>query len=251
MNRKNIRRKIQGSVAMDELNIRDKDGDVDIIRLRNPAQGIDWFDDFLGSGIGDGGSVAGMRWTKQDTSAAGAPTWGLVANTHGGEFNMILASTNEAESLTLYFGDQLIFDATKKTVIQFRVKVTTITSAQRVVFGLASARNATLDNIVVNGWFRLEANMNVLVETDDGTTDNDDNDTTVDAVAGTYAIYEIDLSKLANVKFRVNGVDVTPETMDLSALTTQTLQPFVEIQKDSGTGVPGITLDWAWPRADR
>lgn len=244
MRRKNVRRKIRGILAADEVNLMDKDRNVDVLRQRNPAQQFELFDDFID--ITDG-----TIWVKQDTSAAGAPTWALVADTHGGEVAMTLAANDEAESLTLYLGDQLIFAANKKPVLEAKIKVSTIAANQRVVFGLAGARNATLDNIAQNAWFRLEANMNVLVETDDDTTDNDDNDTTVDAVNGTYAIYEIDLTDLANIKFRINGVDYTPETMNLSALTTETLQPFIEIQKDSGTGTPSVTVDWISVRADR
>lgn len=242
--RKNIRKKVRGILAADEVNLTDKDRNVNVTRQRNPAQQIEFFDDFID--IADG-----TNWVKQDTSAVGAPTWALVADTHGGEFAMTLAADAEAESLTLYFGDQLIFAANKKPVLEARLKVSTIAAAQRVVFGLAGVRDATLDNIAQNAWFRIEANMNVLVETDDGTTDNDDNDTTVDAVNGTYAIYEVDLSNLADIKFRINGIDRTPETMNLSALTTETLQPFLEIQKDSGTGTPAITLDWIQITADR
>jgi hypothetical protein len=244
MKRKNVRRKLRGIFALDELNLIDKDGNIDVSRLRNPAQQVEIFDDFID--IADG-----TIWVKQDTSANGSPTWALVADTHGGEFAMTLAATNEAESLTIYLGDQRIFAVDKKPVFEAKIKVSTIAANQRVVFGLAGDRNATLDNVAQNAWFRIEGNMNILVETDDGTTDNDDNDTTVDAVNGTYAIYQVDLSNLADIKFRINGVDYTPETMNLSALTTQTLQAFVELQKDSGTGTPAITIDWIRISANR
>lgn len=244
MNRKNIRRKFRGIIAADEVDYVDKDGNVNVTRKRGPAQQVEIFDDFID--IADG-----TIWVKQDTSAAGAPTWALVADTHGGEVAMTLAATDEAESLTLYIGDQKLFQANKNPVFEARLKVSTIAANQRVVFGLAGDRDATLDDVAQNAWFRIEAAMDVLVETDDGTTDNDDNDTTVDAVNGTYAVYEVDLSNLSDVKFRINGVDYTPETMSLAALTTATLQPFIEIQKDSGTGTPSVTIDWIRVRADR
>jgi hypothetical protein len=214
------------------------------MKLRNISEQFEIFDDF--SDITDGNT-----WVKQDTSAVGAPTWALVSNTHGGEFAMTLAADAEAESLTLYMGDQKIFQANKKPIFEARIKVSTIGAAQRVVFGFAGDRNATLDNIAQNAWFRLEANMNILVETDDGATDNDDNDTTADATNGTYAVYQVDLSDLSDVKFRVDGVSRAPETMSLAALTTETLQPFIEIQKDSGTSTPSITIDWIRITADR
>lgn len=197
-------------------------------------------------------------WGTQDTSAAGSPTLDYVNDADGGEYILKLAADNEVEKITLYFADQLVIDATKKPFIEFRLKVEAdvtgaggaLAAGDIIVFGLASARNATYDDIAANAWFRFEgANNNILVETDDGATDDDDNDTTLDWVDGTYAIYGIDLYDLSAIKFYVNGV--LAATLNASAMTGN-LQPFIEVSKAAAANFDHrLTLDYvdvAWQR---
>ena len=114
------------------------------------------------------------------------------------------------------------------------------------MIGLASARNNTLSSIATHAWFRLAgANNNIKVETDDGTTDNDANDTNKDYVDATYYKFRIDCSDTSDIQFYLDDVNVTPETMTLAGASAGTLlQPYIEFQKDSGTTTHAIDIDY-------
>lgn len=196
----------------------------------------------------DASATLPLPWGKQDTSAAGAPTIDFVADAAGGEYVLQHANTSEAEAIGINFADQLVFDITKKPVFFARLKIDGTAAAvmpagSRLVAGLASARNATLDSVTTNAWFRVEgagAGRAILAEADDGTTDSDDQSTGVSYVEGTYLDLVIDCISLAAVKFVINGVLV--KTLAISAATGN-VQPFIELQKDSGTGTIKVTID--------
>jgi hypothetical protein len=212
---------------------------------------FDLFQDF----IYDASATLPLPWGKQDTSAAGAPVTDFVADAIAGHYVLALAADNEVETLTLYLADQLVFDITKLPIMGIRLKVASdVTGAgglfaagDKLVAGLASARNATLDSVVTHAWYRMEgANHNLLCETDDGTTDNDDNDTTVDWAEDTFLDLVIDCSVLGNIRFVVNDANVTPEAMNLSAATGN-VQPFVELQKAAAANKDHkVTVDHVW-----
>jgi hypothetical protein len=223
------------------------------------AVGIDWRgvgmryatrvqEDFLQSSSG----TLVAPWATQDTSAAGSPTLDFVDDADNGEFTLAQDNTDEAQNLTLYWGDSLHIDATAQPYFEARIKIdedTALSADDRLVVGLASARNATLDSVAGHLWFRVEgANHNILWESDDGTTDDDDNDTGVDFVDDTYLVLQIDASNRAAVKYYVDGVLVG--TADASDLTGN-LQPFIELQKDAGTVTHAVVVDYvhvAWMR---
>lgn len=191
--------------------------------------------------------------TTQDTSAAGAPTLDFAADAACGAYVLQLAADTEVEKITLYGGDNHLIDITKKPYFAARVKISpdvtgaggTLAASDKIVIGLANDRNATLDSIAINAWFLLAgANLNIYVETDDGTTDTDDKDTGIDYVDGTYLTLEIDCSNLSDIRFLINGVDVTPQTMSLAAATGN-VSPFIEVQKASAANKDHkVTIDW-------
>lgn len=205
------------------------------------------------------GTTLPAPWAEQDTSAAGTPTTDYVSGDPQGIYRLATDATNEAQRLTLYFGDNLVIPPTARARFSARIKIDTdsaggLTADDRIVVGLASARNATLDSVADHAWFRLEgANQNILCETDDGTTDNDDNDTGVDWAEATYVKLTIDVDVQGDVRFLVDDADVTPETMSLAAAVAgDKLQPFIEIQKDAGTEAHTLDIDWvevAWVRS--
>lgn len=191
-------------------------------------------------------------WAKQDTSAAGSPVSDYVDATAGsgsnGAFNLALAADNEVESLTLYWGDYTPLGAAHypyfETTVLIRPDVTgasgDLAAGDVLVFGLASNRNATHDDITLNAWFRMEgANKNILWETDDDTTDDDDNDTGVDWVADTAIKLAVDFAPdpadATNVKVRfyVDDVLVGTSDMDLISMITaaEQFQPYIEVTK--------------------
>lgn len=196
------------------------------------------------------GGTLPAPWAKQDTSAAGSPTLDYVDDAANGAFTLASDSQAEAQKLTLYFGDQLVVDVAKQPLFEARVKLdvdTALTADDLFVVGLASARAADLDTIATHAWFRVEADLDILFESDDGTTDDDDNDSGVNLTDGAYAKLAIDFADLSAVAFYVDIEDgngfVKVGTTDMSDATGN-LQPFVELQVGAAE-THAITVDYA------
>jgi len=191
---------------------------------------------------------------------AGQVLNGYVDDTACGEAVFQFSATNEAQLSGIDFGDQLCIDIRKRPVISFRAKVGTVTTAQRLVAGLASAYNATFDSTTYNLWFRLEAALDLLVEADDNTTNTDDTDTTYDITANTYYVFTIDASDLNSIDFwikadgseevKVYTLTTATAFADLSAANAA-MQFVFWLQKASGTGTISATLDWLMASWDR
>jgi len=117
------------------------------------------------------GSADGSLW-RSYISGSGPPT----VRTENGFMVLALEATLESQIAELYFGDELSLDIDKIQQVDFYVKLSTATlhASASVAFGLCSARNDDLDLLSAMACFRLLGNNNVLLETDDGTNDNDD-----------------------------------------------------------------------------
>jgi hypothetical protein len=183
----------------------------------------------------------------------GSATGDYVASAAGGVYSLATVVTSEAEAAQLTFNDQLLIDPTKGPIFEARIRVNmpgaTITADERFVVGLASAHataQAALDSVVSHAWFRGEgANLNLFVEWDDGVRDADDRDSGFDYVKNTFVLLRIDMTDLAKVKFFVNGVQSTTQIGNMSALTSSNLlQPIFCYQRDAGTEINQLQVDW-------
>lgn len=196
-------------------------------------------------------SISGLKPTI--SRIAGSPTLAPVADSANGEVLLQFTATNEAQTLRLDWDDQLLIPATKDPVFEARVKMSDSAANVRAVFGLASAFNATLDSVASNAWFRVEgANQSLLIETDDGTTDTDDFDTGEDFTDATYVLLRVDFCKgTGQIRFFIN--DNLVATKSASAFTASNLlQPFIALQKASGTSTISVTVDYvrvSWNRS--
>lgn len=180
-------------------------------------------------------------WLVDDTSSSGTPTYtrGTSAAT------LTLASTNEVENVCLHFGDALDFDIDDIISIEFRAKVTaTLDSATTIVMGLGSARNDDPDAVAANAFFKLAGSNAVVVETDDGVTDDDDNATGV-SLAATYKRFVISFANgKSDVRFFIDGARVAASsTFDMSGYSAG-LQPIFQIQKTADTNTDSLTIDY-------
>jgi hypothetical protein len=212
---------------------------------------IEYYYDFLGAA----GSTLPAPWATQDTSAAGSPTLDFVTASLGGDFTLTSDSQSEAQNLTLFWNDALAIDPTKNPVFECRFKINFAGAAfsadQRAVIGLGSNRDATLDDMVRNAWFRIDgASLNILVEADDGATDTDDQDSTIDLVDDTFVIVRIDMADLSDIKFYVDDVEQGGATVAAAAMSGG-MQPFIEIQRDAGTEVEALVVDYVKVVVDR
>lgn len=186
-------------------------------------------------------------WTVKDNSSAGAPTYLCVS---GQGLVLTLAATSEAEVVTAYFNDVLPYDVLNLQHVNIVAKVSGIDAATTVVLGVASTQSDTSDSVPVHAWFKISGPTSVsavVCETDDGTNDVDDQ-STGQSLAAVFKKFEISFANgVGDIRFAVNGqpVDKPRGTFKLSAITdvgSSFVQPFIQIQKASGTGVPSITI---------
>lgn len=185
-------------------------------------------------------------WTVKDTSSSGTPTY-LCLTEDGGAIKLLLAATSEEEIVTMYQNDVLMYDLAMLQRVWWIAKVSGIDAVTTLVFGLGTAQNDTEDSMTVNAWFRMEGSAstsNVVVETDDGTTDYDDKATGA-TLSSTYKKFEIDFTNgLSDIRFLIDGDRVAAgTTFTLASITSgQNVQPFVQLHKASGTGVPAVQI---------
>lgn len=185
-------------------------------------------------------------WTVADTSSSGTPTY-LVATGDGGGMVLTLTSTSEAQIVTMYHNDVLCFDYRTIQNVEIIAKVSGIDAVTTLVMGVSGARNDTADSAATHAWFRMEGSVstaNVVVETDDAVTDNDDKATGT-TLAAVYKTFVIDFTKgITDIRFYIDGEPVaTSTTFSLNGLTAGlNAQPMVMIQKASGTGTPAVTI---------
>jgi hypothetical protein len=214
-----------------------------------PLAPVVFLDDFLGYQARTSETGSTGTWLTIDVGDA---TQALKADEPNGAFELALAATSEAEDAVLYWGDQRGLDLGNSASIEFRVDMAVLpTTGVAAVFGVVTDHNLDKDTVAVNAWFRLQASGAILVETDDTTNDNDDTATGITAVPGTYNIFRIDFHDLSDVKFYIDGNRVASSTtFDMSNLTSaeQVVQPYMSLDKASGTGVGTMVIDYvrAW-----
>lgn len=192
-------------------------------------------------------TTPGMNgWTIKDTSSGGTPTY-LCITEDGGAMKLLLEATSEAQIVTMYTNDVLIYDVRLLKQIWWELQVAGVDSVTTIVAGVGSAQNDTADSVATNAWFRIQGSVstsNLLVETDDATNDFDDKATGT-TLANVYKKLAIDFTfGFADVRFFVDGAPVARSTtFDMSDLSAGlNVQPFIQLQKASGTGIPSVTI---------
>jgi hypothetical protein len=222
--------------------------------------------------IPDVGSVDGAQgpWvataTNQTTSAVQNP------DEDDGAVELLVDNGNEVGDITLYWGDESNIDSDKEPFCIFRVKIQTApVAADTLSWGLMGAQADTVEAVANNAYFGVAgADLNLDIASDDASTDTDNTDTTVDLVAGTWYEFLISLNSMHGVT--VNDPDGASATdvhyfyrtslggdwTQLLASTTMTigadiaLQPFVQVEKTSGTSTPDLLVDYIkcyWERS--
>jgi len=190
-------------------------------------------------------SNAGHSWVITDTSAAGSPTYAAVDGGRG--IAVDLASTAEVENVCLSWGDSLGIDIDDIIDVTFDVKMNqaAVDATTSFAIGLTGDRNDAIDSIAQAVLFRVVGSDDttaLVVETDDGTTNNDD------VATGTTLINAYKQLKISftagksDVRLFVDGQPVaTSTTFDMSAYAGA-LQPLAQIQKTSNANTDGFTV---------
>jgi len=194
------------------------------------------------------GTALPAGWSSEITKTAGTPTVTVLANTANGVLQAALDATNELQYAGVDWGNQKVIPATQWPYFEARVQVpTALTSVQDVIIGLGTSYASPIGSIAKYVRFRLNGNMNVLVEGNDGT-----NTITLQAAArgttvlaaGQFYLFSIDLHDLSKVKFWIDDAHVA--VLNLAAFAaTDLLQPLIGIQKTSGTTTPTLQADTA------
>lgn len=206
-------------------------------------------DDFFGGGTL---STAGQGdpWVVTTT---GSGTAAYVDGSASGEVTIDNESTGEVQNTCLSFGDKLAMDIDKIQGAEFRIKMNqaAVDATTSLAFGLAGDRNAAIDSIAQAALFRViggDSTTAVVVESDDGTNDNNDV-ATGQTLINAYKLFKIDFSQgTSDVRFYMDDANglrrvSAGTTFDMSNYTGS-LQPFVQLQKTSDTNTDGVTIDY-------
>ena len=215
--------------------------------MTTKSSGVLYEDLFIGARVysATAASNTGHYWHLTDTSSAGAPTCATVATGRGVAID--LASTGEVENMCLDHEDVLAFDIDNLIDIVFDVEMNqaALDATTMLAFGLTSERNDAIDTIAEAAIFRVvgaDSTTAVVVETDDGTNNNDDVATGKTSV-NTSKQFKISFANgTSDVRFFIDGQPVaTGTTFDMSNYTGG-LQPMIQIQKTSDTNTDGVTM---------
>lgn len=250
-------------------------GEVD--KMFNSSLYVAIEEDFLGLTIipdidtADGDQGA---WNSDDTATAGCPAG--KDDYDNGALELLLDNGNEVGDCDLNFGNYLSIDSDTEPFCIFRLTAQTAPAAADTLFwGFTSAQNDLIDSTTNNAGFSVAgADLNLDAMSDDGTTDVNATDTTVDIVAGTMYEYMVSANSMHGVSTTESngcGPDGCGPTdvgffyrtttggawTQLLPATTfkigadKAIQPAVHIEKTSGTTTPDLLVDYVkcyWQR---
>jgi hypothetical protein len=192
-----------------------------------------------------GSPASGYAWVQRIVGT-GPPTCSIVSNYPGGLIRLALTSTSEAEEADLYANDMLNWDMTKSAIFECRVSNHVLPSAAAVefVFGLQSAWVSGPDNASFYAQFQQSGSGAVNMRTKDG-VQTLSYSTGVVMVVDTFHIFRIDATDPTNVRFFIDGAEVSTKGQLSFAATgaSAILQPYFSVYKASGTGVGTMDID--------
>ena len=217
-----------------------------------------WVDNFAGHRVYSGtpGSNVGHNWLIADTSSSGTPTYVPVDGSLNGAIAIDFDNTSEIQNVCLYHADELWIDIDEVREVIWRVKMNqaALDSTSQLAFGVTSDRNAAIDSIADAALFRVigaDDTTAVVVETDDGTTNNDDVATGQTLINVEKEFVISFAAGKSDVRFFINGQPVaTGTTFDMSAYSGA-LQPFLQLQKTADTNTDGVTVSYVEVRGYR
>lgn len=216
---------------------------------------LQYRDDFLGAGSAvipaAGSAASGVDWVKKIVDTGGTPTVASLANAGGGVTRCALDATSEKQEATLYWGDAKALDVTKGFVWEARVNLHVLPSAAGVqaVMGVSGVWIDGPDNAAEYLEFGATANGAINMRSQDGTTQASVA-SGVTVVADAFHVYRIDAVDLTDIRYFIDGVQVSATSAIGFAATgaSAILQPYFSVYKPSGTGVATMDIDYvkAW-----
>ena len=208
-------------------------------------------------------------WASEDTATAGCPA--IKADYDNGALELLLDNGSEVGDCDVNFGDELSIDSDTEPFCIFRLQAQTApVAADTLAWGFYAAQNDLVSGFNTFAAFSVAgADLNLDAQSDDATTDVNATDTTIDIVAGTFYEYMISMNSMhGRTSTDTDGCSATDvcffyrtttggEWTQLLTSTTFSvgadlaMQPFVHIEKTSGTSTPDLLVDYircAWQR---
>lgn len=185
--------------------------------------------------------------TLVGTAAAGGLSYPVQL---GGSLIFELTATNEAQKVDLLSVDG--FDPAANAIIEgaFRVLSDGAGTAVDVSLGIANATHASdADSITEAMFIHLDANdTDILAESDDGTTEVNATDTTVDYTEGgtlsERVEFWMDLRDPADIALYINGAQVLTGTTFALDNATGPLFLLAHVEKSASTDTYKLAVDW-------
>ena len=244
----------------------------DLVQMFNSPQYVTAENDFLGGTLIydiDGPDLDQGVWSSDDTATAGCPA--IKADYDNGALELLLDNGNEVGDCDLNFGNELNIDSDTEPFCLFRLAPQVVGAAADLLsWGLYAAQADTLAGFNTFAGFSIGgADLNIDAQSDDAATDVNATDTTADAVAGTMYEYLISMNSMhgrtVNDPDGCSATDVcffyrTSASSAFTQLLPNTvfsvgadlaMQPYVHIEKTSGTSTPDLLVDYvkcAWQR---
>jgi hypothetical protein len=245
-------------------------GEID--QMFNSSLYVSVQEDFLGARTIqdiDTADAASDLWSSDDTATAGCPA--VKADYDNGAIELLLDNGNEVGDCDLNWGNQRNIDSDAEPFCIFRLTMQTQgAAADTLAWGLYADQNDLISGFDTFAAFSIGgADLNIDAQSDDGTTDVNATDTTADAVAGTFYEYMISMNSMhGRTEADIDGCSPTdvcffyrtstggawtqllPNTT-FSVGADLAMQPFVHIEKTSGTSTPDLLVDYVkcfWQR---
>jgi hypothetical protein len=191
-----------------------------------------------------GSPVIGYPWVKKLTLTSGSPTVGYVANALGGQVQLALDATNEAQEAALYANDQRAWDLSKGTVFEAVAALSVVPSVAGVemVLGMQPAWISGPDNAAYYSRFQVNGSGLVNCQSKDG-VNTFSVSSGVTLTAGVFNVFRIDLSDPTSVAYYINGVKVGGAGISFAATgANAVLQPYASMYKTASAGLGTMLL---------
>ncbi len=169
--------------------------------------------------------------------------------TIGGAQLIELTATSEAQCIDLLSVDRFAIGANAIIEAIVRIPVNGSGSAVDFNIGIANGTSTTdADAITESVFFHIDGGaLDILAESDDGTTEVNATDTTVDATAGSAVAnrfeFWIDTRNPADIQLYINGVNVLPSSVFTLGAATGPMGLLAHLEKTTGTTTGQFVID--------
>lgn len=167
----------------------------------------------------------------------------------GGANSIELTATNEAQCIDLLSVNRFAVSANAIVEAMVRIPANGSTSAVDFNIGVANGTSTTdADAITESVFFHIDGGaLDILAESDDGTTEVNATDTTVNATEGSAVAnrleFWIDMRNPADIQLYVDGVNVLPSSVFTLAAATGPVGLLAHLEKSSSTATGRVVID--------